>query len=176
MKKETNTTTKADRVCNFCGNGYNQKETVRIYGDGISGFCSAQCYTKFLTDKPLTATKGELLQTSFETLHIGLDSPENGERWQIINQDGEHILYIESYPLRENAIAICQAVNERQKLLDSNKKLLDALEQANKMMWDLRHSYCEDEEGYLRDDAQGWDAEIDILVSETINNAKNIQP
>jgi len=125
-----------------------------------------------------TTTKGELLQDENDKLKRLLhdltpggsefyNDPEYCAKWVRESRQQHH------YSL---ARQIVNLKNERQKLLDSNQKLLDALEQANKMMWDLRHSYCENEDGYLKDDAQGWDAEVDILVSETIKNAKNIQP
>lgn len=58
---------------------------------------------------------------NFETLHIGLCS--NDEDLQLINELGEHILTIESYPLKENAETIMKVVNERKALLDENKEL-----------------------------------------------------
>ncbi len=125
-----------------------------------------------------TTTKGELLQPNFKTLHVGLDSPEDGERWQIINQDGEHILYIESYPLRENAIAICQAVNERQKLLDSNRELLDALKDAMDcpdMIAPGRFAY-QIGELYAQKSDQMRSFKFYQRLQTAINNAKNIQP
>lgn len=76
-------------------------------------------------EEEIKPTEGKPLP-SFKTLHIGLATDD--EDCQLINELGEEILIIKSYPLKENAELIIKAVNERQALLDSRQELAKALQ------------------------------------------------
>jgi len=54
---------------------------------------------------------------NFKTLHIGLGCDD--ETFQLINEEGEEIALIKSYPLQANAKLICDAVNNYQSLVDA---------------------------------------------------------
>jgi hypothetical protein len=61
-----------------------------------------------------------------KTLHVGAESDE--ETLQLINQSGSHVARVEMYPLLENGMKICEAVNNYQALRDSNAELMENLE------------------------------------------------
>lgn len=140
MKKElTHTTTK--KVCPYCGERCFDGEGCDEWNAG--GF-----------NNP-TTTKGELLQEwTYNKVYSAI--VERGEK--VCNVFDE-----------EKAKLICDAVNERQKLLDSNRELLDALKS-------MLAAYEDGKPDYWVDGQADYYKDKSIEAKSAINNAKNIQP
>lgn len=126
-----------------------------------------------------TTTKGELFENEHFTKGQWTHFSSNGIQY-ITDKDGRYLATVHSLEdgknnterrteTLANTVLICQAVNERQKLLDTLKK-------AHKQLHDMCNMYCRDKDGYLNHEPGGWDAELDIEIETIINNAKNIQP
>jgi len=82
-----------------------------------------------------------------------------------VNPHGNHNAGIPSMMDRQIAKTICDAVNERQKLIDSNRELLEILEKISQ--WRKLKS---DVFTYANGDGNNFDNQI----KSAINNAKNI--
>jgi hypothetical protein len=115
-------------------------------------------------------TKGELLQDDkLRKLELWEVSKETDFFYAIkaYTKDGLQTIVRTETPLKKdmmNCYKIIEAVNERQKLLDSNCELLDALE-----------SYMD----YHKQFYGSWLVSLRPLteqIKNAINNAKNIQP
>ena len=126
-----------------------------------------------------STTKGELLQNKRtqgewtlnwqrEGYSISAEFPEGFKRIATLTPDNG---YTTKEECKLNGMAICQAVNERQKLLDSNRELLETLDEAGN-----RIAYCIDL-WQLPDEAVAMlKGEMDAINKAIKNNAKNIQP
>ena len=113
-----------------------------------------------------TENSKEVLHTQGEWI---MSNDNTRKRYSILNEDHtKRVAYLAyEYPVtsneaKANAELIVRAVNERQKLLDSNRELLEAVKAWMKYL----------DDGYIKASYQNRDA---ILKAETaINNAKNI--
>lgn len=114
----------------------------------------------FMDEKPTPDKEGLHTQgANFETLRIGLATDD--EDCQLINELGEEILIIKSYPLKENAETIMRAVNERKALLDSHRELLESLKELTSL--------------YFNGGNTVTIAEANEKAKTAINNSKNIK-
>ena len=86
----------------------------------------------------------------FKEIEIGVD----GIRTCVIP-------YLEA-PAEANAQRIVKAVN-------NHDALVSALNDAHYILNNLCDNYCRDENGYLKYDAKGWDADLDIRITNLLS-------
>ncbi len=115
-----------------------------------------------------TTTKGELLQDIWR-VHQKEQYDKNmcPIPYYEISKEGD-MFWLAHVRSKDEADQICQAVNERQKLLDENKKMYDILCFANS-------SLQLSKTGLYNAGGQNL-VDTKLKISVFLNNAKNIQP
>lgn len=169
MQKENhNTATLNTRICRQCENRYDKKEVARIYGKesnpALLGFCSPQCYTKWVTERQLkmSRTPGKWRRASEE---IGDEYAVN-----ILSEDGYIItkcipnVYFDCDQQEINAAYICKAVNNHDGLVNN-------LKDAIKLINTLRTELAIFDEGANDNLKDAWDSRVNQM-QETIKNAE----
>ena len=150
MKKQEQP--KDSLICKCCNGPYSVLARVRVYGasESLTGFCSAGCCTQFHFNR--------------EEVEQGY-TPDNFSNMPKWDRD--------SYKSWSDWAKACfkAGENKNDELIEEMKL---TLKKAHDTLHEISNYYQRDKEGFLKPNAKGWDADLDIEIENILKLLKSL--